>query len=215
MKKTLKTLILSISILFAFMSAEAHYLDLKGWCGGTYTILARQGNSGGSIKVTVYTSNGGTIIPQVGGTPPSYTITYHLSNAGGSNGWSKTFTVPQPNRNVSVFVKVDWYNSNGSFDNTSVDRSKTTNNSILPGCTSLAIKSISIVEAKNVKNTTIIKFKAESDTDNETLTVNYIMPDQTTKSISITFWTMLKPEDTWEVVIDNVTNKVISVKNKK
>ena len=42
------------------------------------------------------------------------------------------------------------------------------------------------------------------------------MPDQTLKSIKIVFWTMLKPEDTWEVIIDNLTNnKVISVKNKK
>lgn len=214
MKKTLRTLIASLVLLLAFTKADAHYLDLKGWCGGTYTILARQGNSGGSIKVTVYTTLNGTIIPQTGGIPPNYTITYPLINAGGTNGWSRTFTVPQVNRNVSVYVKVEWYNSNGTIDNTAVDKSKTTDNSLLPGCTALAIKTLEILDAKNVKNTTIIHFRGESDTDNETLTINYVMPDQSTKSIKVVFWTMLKPEDVWEVVIDNVTNKIISVKNK-
>ena len=218
MKKIFKTLI-TAAFLLAFTKADAHYLDLKGWCGGSYTIFARLGTSGGSIKVTVYTTNpnsGGVVIPQTGGTPPNYTITYPLSNAGSNNGgWSRTFTVPQTNRNASVYVKVDWYNSNGTIDNSSVDKSITTNNSLLSGCTTLAIKTLEIIDAKNVDNTTVIQFKAESDSNNEILVINYIMPDQTVRSIKVLFWTMLKPEDTWEIIINNITNKVISVKNKK
>jgi len=216
MKKMLKTMITSLVLLLAF-TADAHTLTRKGWCSNRYHIDATIGSPNGKIEVTVYTNSGmGTIIPQLGGISPNYTITYTLDASGKSS-----FTVPQININTTVYVRVKWFKPSGSgyvLDNWNGSgiNAITTNNSLLPGCTTLAIKTLEIVDAKNVNNTTIIHFKAESDTDNETLTINYIMPDQTLKSIKIVFWTMLKPEDTWEVIIDNLTNnKVISVKNKK
>lgn len=214
MKKTIKTLITSLVLLLAFTNSKAHTLNNVSWCGGSFTINATVGSGNGKIEVTVYTNSSMTTpISQLGGVPPNYTITYFLN----SNG-AKTFTVPQPIRTIPVYVKVKWFKKQGSIyvidpwsNNNSATNFTLTGTNLGTGCT-LAIKTLEIIDAKNIKNTTIIYFRAESDTDNETLTINYIMPDQTIKSIKILFWTMLKPEDTWEVIIDNVTNKVISVK---
>lgn len=218
MKKTFKTLIASIVLLLSFTNSKAHTLTKVSWCGGSFTINATIGSPDGKIEVTVYTNSSmTTVVPQIGGIAPNYTITYTLN----SNG-AKTFTVPQSSINTVVYVKVKWFKKQGNTyvidpwsGNSSATNYTLTGTNLSIGCTTLAVRSIKIIDAINIKNTTIIHFKAESDTDNEILTINYIMPDQSSKSIKIVFWTMLKLEDTWEVIIDNVTNKVISVKNKK
>lgn len=208
----MKRLLLLLSLFFIVNTIYSHTVINKGWCGGSYTIEGNNGAHNGYIEVTVYTnSNMNTVIPQSGGTAPYYTITYQLSNSG-----SKTFTVPQLNKNIPVYVKVVWFNINHYLDpwqgNNNATTPITTNSNTLSGCSVLAIKTIEIVDAKKDGNNTIITFRGESTSDNEKVTLNFILPDGTIKHISILFWTKLYPTDLWEIKINNITTSVITVK---
>lgn len=202
----MKKLFYAILLLLPFTS-YAHTLTNKGWCGGTYTINATLGSANGKIEVTVYTNSSmTTIVQQTGGVSPNYTITYLLNGSG-----AKTFTVPQSNQNVTVYVSVKWFKPNGSggyvLDNVGWGNgtgivNKTTNTTLLVGCTSLPIK-FEYINVRSVDRETIeIEFLA-SDTDGEDrFNIQVSTDTRTFKTVAIVF-----PEPI-------VVNKVYKIKVK-
>jgi len=64
-----------------------------------------------------------------------------------------------------------------------------------------------LIKAENIGQNTIITFQAEStDNENEVI-INFMMKDGTKKFYKVILWDKLKLSDTWEITINNITNK--------
>jgi len=196
-----KISVLVCMLFFMSLTSIAHTLTMQCWnTNGTYNVSATLGSHNGKIEVTTYTNASmSTIVP--GGN----THTYFLNSSGSVN-----FTVPQPSQNTPVYVYVKWFkpDGNGGYLPDNWNNGNPTSGKYTTTCLALAIKTLEIISAKNVKNTTIIMFKGESTTDNEQIVLNFTMPDGTMKYVTVLFWTKLNPEDIWEVTIDNVSKSI-------
>lgn len=121
----MKKLISMLVMLMIVTLSNAHTLTRKCYTvsSHTYGISATLGASNGTIIVTVYTNS------NMSGTPYQAARTFTLN----SNG-SVDFTVNQPTVSTTMYVKVQWYLSNGSpdnFQNNGDDDNSTSNISIV------------------------------------------------------------------------------------
>ena len=196
--KKIKFAFLTLTLfMLSLTSTASRHINLNCWnLNGTYNILVTGGSNNGKIEVTTYTNSSKTVI-----VPGGNMQTYILNSSG-----SVSFTVPQPLQNTPVYVYIKWYKlSDGEYEEEDCSGKYTST------CLALAIKTLEILDAKNVKNTTVITFRGESTTDNEQIILNFTMPDGTTRRITLLFWTKLEPQDIWEATIDNVL-KTVNIK---
>lgn len=184
MKKTILLLILIVSTLIT----NAHNVHLLCWSQGKYSFNATQVPNG-VATIKVYSNSNYT------GLIETKTITV--------SGGQATYDVNQLVRTTKVYVKVTWSDNYVNQDASGTNQ-----------CAPLAILRLEVIDAKNIGNNTIIHFRAESTTDNETITINFTLPNSVIKSYDILMWSVLNFNDVWEVVIDNLTNKVLTIKKK-
>lgn len=184
----MKKIILSLIFIALALITNAHIVSPLCWSQGKYSFNATQVPNG-IATVKVYSNSNYT------GLIETKSITVLTGQI--------VYDVNQSVRTTKVYVKVTW------SDNYVNQNASGTNQ-----CVVQSILGLEVIDAKNVGNSTIIHFRAESTTDNELITINLKLFNSEIKSYDILMWTTLNFNDIWEVTINNLTNQVLTVKKK-
>ena len=182
-------------LIISTVMAKAHTIGLFCWQNGHYNVHATLGASNGKIEVTTYTNSSMTTTVTGGNTQ-----TYLLNSSGAVN-----FTVPQPNMNTPVYVRIKWFKRQGTgYVADNWNSGSPYSGTYTSTCHVTAIL-FGAIDARNSGNTTIITFQVESTDETNSIIVNYNMPNGNVKHFPIVFLDKLMLGDIWVITINNST----------
>jgi len=176
----MKTTILALLLFISAFVSKAHSVEKLCWNNGQYSFKATSVPSG-SAQVKVYSNSNYTNLIQ------SFTMAV--------SGNQITYWVDQPIRTTKVYVKVTWSDGLSNWDPSGTNQ-----------CTLTPII-FGKIEAKNIGDNTEVTFQVSSTDEDNKITLNFNMPDGTTKYYQILFWDKLIYGDIWIISVNNRTGK--------